>query len=75
MSAADARALLLDTAVTSTGFDVAVRYLPAHGDPVGGDWHDVFHLPDGSTAFFGARRGEAFGTGSSAWNGFLGQTS
>lgn len=45
------RALLLDTAVTSTGFDVAVRYLPAHGDPVGGDWHDVFHLPDGSTAF------------------------
>jgi GAF domain-containing protein len=45
------RALLLDTAVTSAGFDVAVRYLPAHGDPVGGDWHDVFHLPDGSTAF------------------------
>lgn len=45
------RALLLDTAVTAAGFDVAVRYLPAHGDPVGGDWHDVFHLPDGSTAF------------------------
>jgi chemotaxis family two-component system sensor kinase Cph1 len=46
------RVLLLDdAAVESSGFDAAVRYRPAHGDPVGGDWHDVFHLPGGSVAF------------------------
>jgi PAS domain S-box-containing protein len=27
--------------------DVAVRYMPADGEPVGGDWIDVFTLPDG----------------------------
>jgi GAF domain-containing protein len=50
-AAAVQRALLLDTTVRAPGFDVAVRYLPAKGDPVGGDWYDVFHLNDGSTAF------------------------
>jgi hypothetical protein len=45
------RALLLDADVAAPGFDVAVRYLPAHGDPVGGDWHDIVLLPGGSTAF------------------------
>jgi len=44
------RALLLDGVVAAAGFDVAVRYLPAHGDPLGGDWHDVFTMPDGSAA-------------------------
>jgi chemotaxis family two-component system sensor kinase Cph1 len=32
------------------GLDVAVRSHPAGGDPVGGDWHDVVPLPDGSVA-------------------------
>lgn len=32
------------------GLDVAVRYLPAEGD-LGGDWYDVFTLPNGKTGF------------------------
>ncbi|MEZ0577129.1 PP2C family protein-serine/threonine phosphatase [Nocardioides sp. MH1] len=32
------------------GLDVAVRYLPAEGD-LGGDWYDVFPLPDGKVGF------------------------
>jgi serine phosphatase RsbU (regulator of sigma subunit) len=32
------------------GLDVAVRYLPSDGD-LGGDWYDVFALPDGRVAF------------------------
>lgn len=31
------------------GLDVAVRYLPAAGNRVGGDWYDVYEQPDGST--------------------------
>ena len=45
------RALLSGASLEASGFDVAVRYLPAQGDPIGGDWHDVFHLPDGAAAF------------------------
>ncbi len=32
------------------GLDVAVRYLPAEGD-LGGDWYDIFTLPNGSVGF------------------------
>jgi sigma-B regulation protein RsbU (phosphoserine phosphatase) len=32
------------------GLDVAGRYVPAEGD-LGGDWYDVFPLPDGSVGF------------------------
>ncbi|MCW2753163.1 MAG: fused histidine kinase with domain/SpoIIE-like protein [Marmoricola sp.] len=31
------------------GLDIAVRYLPAEGD-LGGDWYDLFALPDGRVA-------------------------
>jgi sigma-B regulation protein RsbU (phosphoserine phosphatase) len=31
------------------GLDIAVRYLPAEGD-LGGDWYDIFVLPDGKVA-------------------------
>jgi sigma-B regulation protein RsbU (phosphoserine phosphatase) len=30
-----------------SGLDLAARYLPAHDGGVGGDWYDVFILPDG----------------------------
>lgn len=29
------------------GLELAARYLPAHEGGVGGDWYDVFRLPDG----------------------------
>lgn len=32
------------------GLDVAVRYLPAEGE-LGGDWYDVFPLPNGKVGF------------------------
>jgi serine phosphatase RsbU (regulator of sigma subunit) len=32
------------------GLDIAVRYLPAEGD-LGGDWYDVFTLPNGKVGF------------------------
>lgn len=32
------------------GLDIAVRYLPAEGD-LGGDWYDVFLLPNGKVGF------------------------
>jgi phosphoserine phosphatase RsbU/P len=32
------------------GLDVAVRYLPAEGD-LGGDWYDIFPLPNGKVGF------------------------
>jgi sigma-B regulation protein RsbU (phosphoserine phosphatase) len=40
------RSLLPSTPVTVPGLDIAARYLPAEGD-LGGDWYDVFTLPDG----------------------------
>ena len=44
------RSLLPAAPPTIDGLDVAVRYLPAEGD-LGGDWYDVFTLPNGKTAF------------------------
>jgi serine phosphatase RsbU (regulator of sigma subunit) len=40
------RALLPDVEA-APGIEVAVRYLPAAGAEVGGDWYDVAPLPDG----------------------------
>jgi hypothetical protein len=38
---------LLPTAITAPqGISIAARYVPADGD-LGGDWYDVFELPDG----------------------------
>ncbi|MDZ5620434.1 GAF domain-containing SpoIIE family protein phosphatase [Nocardioides sp. HM23] len=44
------RSLLPAAPPTIDGLDVAVRYLPAEGD-LGGDWYDVFTLPNGKTGF------------------------
>ena len=44
------RSLLPAAPPSIDGLDVAVRYLPAEGD-LGGDWYDVFTLPNGKTAF------------------------
>ncbi len=42
---------LLPTLPTLPGLALAARYLPAgHESQVGGDWWDVFALPDGATA-------------------------
>lgn len=40
------RSLLPAAPPTIEGLDLAVRYLPAEGD-LGGDWYDIFALPDG----------------------------
>lgn len=41
---------LLTEPVQPAGFELAVRYVPAARETqVGGDWYDVFDLPDGST--------------------------
>ncbi|HEV7204089.1 MAG TPA: SpoIIE family protein phosphatase [Jatrophihabitans sp.] len=40
---------LLSSPPALGGLDVAVRYLPAAGNRVGGDWYDVYEEPDGST--------------------------
>ncbi|MGH2596956.1 MAG: ATP-binding SpoIIE family protein phosphatase [Actinomycetota bacterium] len=42
------------------GLDVAVRYFPASGGEVGGDWYDVFILPNGS---IGLAIGDVVGRG------------
>ncbi len=44
------RSLLPAAPPTIEGLDIAVRYLPAEGD-LGGDWYDVFALPNGKIAF------------------------
>jgi serine phosphatase RsbU (regulator of sigma subunit) len=41
------RSLLPAAPPSIDGLDVAVRYLPADGD-LGGDWYDIFTLPNGS---------------------------
>jgi anti-sigma regulatory factor (Ser/Thr protein kinase)/putative methionine-R-sulfoxide reductase with GAF domain len=44
------RSLLPERLPTVAGIEIAARYLPAKGGEVGGDWFDVFVLPDGSVA-------------------------
>jgi hypothetical protein len=44
------RSLLPAAPPSIEGLDVAVRYLPAEGD-LGGDWYDIFELPDGQVGF------------------------
>ena len=45
------RSLLPDVPPVLAGLQVAARYLPGHdGDEVGGDWYDLFALPDGRVA-------------------------
>ena len=54
------RSLLPETLPLTPGLDVAVRYFPASGDDVGGDWYDVFILPNGS---IGLAIGDVVGRG------------
>ena len=44
------RSLLPAAPPAIDGLDVAVRYLPAEGD-LGGDWYDIFTLPNGKVGF------------------------
>jgi sigma-B regulation protein RsbU (phosphoserine phosphatase) len=44
------RSLVPGTITPISGFDIAARYIPAEGD-LGGDWYDVFELPDGGIGF------------------------
>ena len=44
------RRLLPKRLPSIAGLMVASRYLPAGGSSLGGDWYDVFELPDGSVA-------------------------
>jgi sigma-B regulation protein RsbU (phosphoserine phosphatase) len=43
-----------------TGFELAARYVPGSRTGVGGDWYDVFHLPDGRV---GLTMGDVMGHG------------
>jgi sigma-B regulation protein RsbU (phosphoserine phosphatase) len=42
------------------GFELAARYVPGSRTGVGGDWYDVFHLPDGRV---GITMGDVMGHG------------
>ena len=44
------RSLLPAAPPAIAGLDLAVRYLPAEGD-LGGDWYDIFTLPNGNVGF------------------------
>lgn len=43
-------ALLLEELPDVPGASLAARYRPAGDSPIGGDWYDLFFLPDGRTA-------------------------
>lgn len=49
-AAALQRSLMPDVLPAIAGLNLAARYVPAEGD-LGGDWYDVFRLPDGSVGF------------------------
>ena len=54
------RSLLPERPSLVPGLDVAVRYFPASGGEVGGDWYDAFILPNGS---IGLAIGDVVGRG------------
>ena len=58
-AAALQRSLMPDGLPVIDGLELAARYVPAEGD-LGGDWYDVFPLPDGS---FGVVMGDVMGHG------------
>jgi phosphoserine phosphatase RsbU/P len=62
-AAAVARSLIPTRLPVVLGLDLAARYLPAHEGGVGGDWYDVFRLPDGH---FGVVMGDVVGRGLAA---------
>jgi phosphoserine phosphatase RsbU/P len=62
-AAALARSLIPTRLPVVLGLDLAARYLPAHEGGVGGDWYDVFRLPDGH---FGVVMGDVVGRGLAA---------
>jgi sigma-B regulation protein RsbU (phosphoserine phosphatase) len=41
------RSLLPERLPTCPGLELAARYVPAEGQPIGGDWYDLFTLPSG----------------------------
>lgn len=43
------RTLLAENLPSVPGFAFAARYFPGGSGPVGGDWYDVIHLPNGHT--------------------------
>ncbi len=57
------RGLLPGEPRVPTGLEVAQRYLPVGASVVGGDWHDIVPLPDGSAALI---VGDAMGHGPEA---------
>jgi serine phosphatase RsbU (regulator of sigma subunit) len=54
------RSLIPTRLPTVPGLDFAARYLPADDGGVGGDWYDVFRLPDGQV---GVVMGDVVGRG------------
>ncbi len=59
-AAALQRSLIPTRLPTVPGLEFAARYLPADEGGVGGDWYDVFHLPDGHV---GVVMGDVVGRG------------
>jgi phosphoserine phosphatase RsbU/P len=59
-AAALQRSLIPTRLPTVSGLEFGARYLPADAGGVGGDWYDVFHLPDGH---LGVVMGDVVGRG------------
>jgi sigma-B regulation protein RsbU (phosphoserine phosphatase) len=62
-AAALQRSLIPSQLPAVPGLEMAARYLPAHDGGVGGDWYDVFRLPDGR---LGVVMGDVVGRGLNA---------
>lgn len=54
------RSLVPTTPPKVDGIDIATRFIPVSGRAIGGDWYDVFELPDGS---LGIVMGDVTGSG------------